>query len=108
MVGHRAVAARFDRYRLTAGYNGIINGRQFGAATIQWPTEYHYPDEVYDEALTIRAGGETLELHHARGLRRDVAHRFQESVHAVRYQLWNPAHPCRHWRNAAGHALQRS
>ena len=67
VVAHRAVAARFDRYRLTAGYNGIINARQFGAVGIQWPTEYHYPDEVYDDALTIRVGGETLELHHARG-----------------------------------------
>jgi len=67
VIAHEAVAARFDRYRLTAGYNGIINGRQFGAAGIAWPTDYRYPDQVYRRDLTVRVGGETLELHHARG-----------------------------------------
>jgi glyoxylase-like metal-dependent hydrolase (beta-lactamase superfamily II) len=67
VVAHRAVPARFDRYKLTAGYNGVINGRQFGAAGLAWPTEYRYPDELYEGALTLRLGGETLELHHARG-----------------------------------------
>ena len=28
-VAHELVPARFDRYRLTAGYNGVINARQF-------------------------------------------------------------------------------
>jgi len=67
VIAHEAVPARFDRYRLTAGYNGVINGRQFGARSVAWPTEYRYPDEVYRTSLTVRAGDETLELHHARG-----------------------------------------
>ena len=29
IVAHEDVAARFDRYRLTAGWNGAINARQF-------------------------------------------------------------------------------
>jgi alkyl sulfatase BDS1-like metallo-beta-lactamase superfamily hydrolase len=67
VIAHEAVPARFDRYRLTAGYNGIINGRQFGAAGLAWPTDYRYPDQVYARDLTVRVGAETLELHHARG-----------------------------------------
>ena len=30
VVGHANVAARFDRYELTDGYNAVINARQFG------------------------------------------------------------------------------
>src|SRR6185437_14457295 len=67
VIAHEGVPARFDRYRLTAGYNGVINGRQFGAEGVAWPTEYRYPDEVYRTRLTVRVGDETLELHHARG-----------------------------------------
>ena len=66
IVGHRSVAARFDRYRATAGYNGLINARQFSIAA-SWPTEYDYPDTVYDRSLRFEAGDVTLELEHARG-----------------------------------------
>lgn len=66
VVGHRAIPARFDRYRATAGYNGLINARQF-SVPVAWPTDYTYPDTVYDDALTFHAGGATLELSHARG-----------------------------------------
>lgn len=30
VVGHARVGARFDRYRMTNGYNALINARQFG------------------------------------------------------------------------------
>ncbi|MGH7386040.1 MAG: alkyl sulfatase dimerization domain-containing protein [Candidatus Rokuibacteriota bacterium] len=66
IIGHRSVAARFDRYRATAGYNGLINARQFSIAA-SWPQEYDYPDTVYDQALRFETGGVTLELQHARG-----------------------------------------
>ena len=39
IVGHRDVARRFDRYRTTAPWNGLINARQFSIAA-SWPTEY--------------------------------------------------------------------
>ncbi|MGQ9573069.1 MAG: alkyl sulfatase dimerization domain-containing protein [Chloroflexota bacterium] len=81
VVGHEAVAARFQRYILTAGYNSIINTRQFGfdalkpsgggegapRAIIQWPTEYTYPDTTYRHSLTLTVGGERFELYHDRG-----------------------------------------
>ncbi len=66
IVGHRSVAARFDRYRATAGYNGLINARQFSIAA-SWPTEYDYPDTVYDRTLRFERDGVALELQHARG-----------------------------------------
>ena len=44
VVAHHALPARFDRYIFTAGYNTIINRRQFGFTDLDWPTEYRYPD----------------------------------------------------------------
>ncbi|MFD3814279.1 alkyl sulfatase dimerization domain-containing protein [Streptomyces rubiginosohelvolus] len=67
VFAHEAVAARFDRYRETAGYNTWINRRQFGVPSLQWPTEYRYPDTTYRDRLTVRRGELTFELVHARG-----------------------------------------
>jgi alkyl sulfatase BDS1-like metallo-beta-lactamase superfamily hydrolase len=66
VVGHRAVAARFDRYKRTAGYNGLINTRQFGGP-VKWPEEYIYPDTYFDHQLNVVAGSWRFECHHARG-----------------------------------------
>ncbi|MBV9292891.1 MAG: MBL fold metallo-hydrolase [Frankiales bacterium] len=62
-----SMPARFDRYRLTAGYNAVINQRQFGLPDLRWPTDYRYPDETYRGVLTLDLGGEPVELHAARG-----------------------------------------
>ena len=66
VIGHEAVGPRFDRYILTAGYNTVINQRQF-SMPIQWPTSYTYPDTTYDKSMTISVGGLRFELNHARG-----------------------------------------
>jgi alkyl sulfatase BDS1-like metallo-beta-lactamase superfamily hydrolase len=66
VVGHRAVAARFDRYKRTAGYNGVINSRQFNRPSL-WPTEYVYPDTYFDHQLNVVAGDHKFDCHHARG-----------------------------------------
>ncbi len=66
VVAHEAVGPRFDRYIMTAGYNTVINQRQF-SMPIQWPTEYTYPDTTYAESMTLSVGGLRFELHHARG-----------------------------------------
>ena len=66
IVAHRDVAARFDRYRTTAGYNRLINTRQF-SSTPAWPTEFVYPDTTYERALPFEADGVALQLEHARG-----------------------------------------
>jgi glyoxylase-like metal-dependent hydrolase (beta-lactamase superfamily II) len=67
VVAHQNVPARFDRYRLTAGYNAEINRRQFQVADLTWPTEYRMPDESYADEMEFALGGETFELHHAKG-----------------------------------------
>ena len=67
VIAHEALPARFDRYILTAGYNGIINQRQFQMPNLQWPTTYRYPDETYRDVHVVDVGGTTFELHHCRG-----------------------------------------
>ena len=67
VVAHQALPARFDRYVATAGYNEVINQRQFGVPGLRWPTEYRYPDTVYADRMDLEVGGTRFELHHARG-----------------------------------------
>src|SRR5580704_9051483 len=67
VVAHEALPARFDRYILTAGYNGFINRRQFNIESLQWPTEYRYPDRTYRDRLDVTVGGTDAQLHHAKG-----------------------------------------
>jgi alkyl sulfatase BDS1-like metallo-beta-lactamase superfamily hydrolase len=67
VVAHEGVPARFDRYKLTAGFNSAINQRQFQVPGLQWPTEYRYPDVTYRDRLDLEIGGERFELRHARG-----------------------------------------
>ena len=66
VVGHRGVAARFDRYKRTAAYNEIVNSRQFSAPS-KWPTEYVYPDTYFEDRFTVSAGTVKFECHHGRG-----------------------------------------
>jgi len=77
VVGHENVARRFERYRLTNGYNKIINERQFGqfrrrgydlAGHSQFlPVGTPAPDTTYSDHLALSVGGLAFELHHARG-----------------------------------------
>jgi alkyl sulfatase BDS1-like metallo-beta-lactamase superfamily hydrolase len=68
VIAHDAVPARFDRYRVTRGFNTVINRRQFGLGpNFEFPTEYRYPDRTYAQRLDLDVGGERFELHHARG-----------------------------------------
>lgn len=67
VVAHEAVPARFDRYKITGGYNAVINQRQFRMANLRWPAEYRYPDETYSMYRTLDVGGVRFELNHDRG-----------------------------------------
>jgi alkyl sulfatase BDS1-like metallo-beta-lactamase superfamily hydrolase len=67
VVAHEAMPARFDRYKLTNGYNAVINQRQFQTPGLRWPMDYRYPDITYRSALALNVGGLEIELHHARG-----------------------------------------
>ncbi len=66
VIAQRALPERFERYRLTAGYNACINARQFQVKT-EWPVDYRFPDELFDEQLSVQVGDLDIELRHARG-----------------------------------------
>jgi len=66
IVGHVNVLPRMKRYVETAGYNSIINSRQFGVET-QWPTQYEAPSETFEGRHAFEVGGTRFELHHAKG-----------------------------------------
>jgi len=67
VYGHRAVDARFDRYARSAGYNAVINQRQFRVPGLRWPLEYRHIDVAYDDRHDVEVAGTRFELHHARG-----------------------------------------
>ncbi|MFF7245726.1 alkyl sulfatase dimerization domain-containing protein [Embleya sp. NPDC008237] len=69
IVAHRATMDRFRRYIRTAAFNTTLNARQSGGSRTWWPSQDSdviWPDTLYDDALTLRIGGEELRLHHAR------------------------------------------
>ena len=67
VVAHEALPPRFDRYIRTAGYNAVINRRQFQVPNLQWPVDYRYPDRTYSDRLDLQVGSLSFELHHAKG-----------------------------------------
>ncbi|GEM_PF-19286 len=67
VIAHEALPHRFDRYIAMAGYNEVINRRQFGVAGLRWPVEYRYPDRTYRDALRLGVGGRTFLLRHEKG-----------------------------------------
>ena len=66
-VGHEAIAARFDRYKMTNGYNGHINMRQFRLPSPAFPSDFVYPAITYRDQTSLDVAGRRFELHHARG-----------------------------------------
>jgi alkyl sulfatase BDS1-like metallo-beta-lactamase superfamily hydrolase len=67
VLAHAHLPRRFDRYILTAGYNEVINQRQFAAPNLRWPREYRYPDETYEEELDLVVGTSRIHLRHEKG-----------------------------------------
>jgi glyoxylase-like metal-dependent hydrolase (beta-lactamase superfamily II) len=67
VIAHEALPARFDRYIRTAGYNEVINQRQFGVPGLRWPVEYRYPDRTYAADLLVEVGGRAFALRHEKG-----------------------------------------
>lgn len=67
IIGHRAVRRRLERYRLTQGFNSLVQGQQFNTPDYVYPVGQRPPDEVYDDSLRLEIGGERLELFHGRG-----------------------------------------
>ena len=59
VVAHEALPARFDRYVMTAGYNGDHQPAPVRLDSLEWPTEYRYPDRTYRDRLDLDVGGVT-------------------------------------------------
>ena len=74
-VGHENLPRRFDRYNLTAGYNSIVNRRQFGGAPKMsiggserfLPRGTPAPDVTFGDRLGLGVGGVRMDLRHAKG-----------------------------------------
>jgi glyoxylase-like metal-dependent hydrolase (beta-lactamase superfamily II) len=66
-VSHEKVVDRFDRYKLTNGYNTVINQRQFQFLNFVFPSEFRYPDVTYRDTLDLTVGDAELVLNHAKG-----------------------------------------
>ena len=69
VVGHARVGARFDRYRLTNGYNAQINARQFGGRPQDdfLDPSVLAPTRVVDALSDLIVGSQRFALHHALG-----------------------------------------
>jgi len=76
VLGHEHVDRRFDRYDYTAGYNRVINMRQFGGAAVAastardtpfLPVGTLRPDLTYDDRLTERIGDVEFDFRHCLG-----------------------------------------
>ncbi len=69
VIGHARVGARFDRYRLTNGYNARINARQFGGRPLDdfLDTTVLAPTRVVDAHTDLAVGSQHFALHHALG-----------------------------------------
>jgi alkyl sulfatase BDS1-like metallo-beta-lactamase superfamily hydrolase len=66
ILGHQGVIPRMRRYNETAGYNSVINSRQFNVKT-EWPTNPIFPSRTFDDALNLTVGGEEIWIRHAKG-----------------------------------------
>lgn len=69
VAAHELLPDRLMRYIKTAGWNSVINTRQFrgGAAKIEWPVEYRQPDITYNDRLDMSVGGVEFMLRHCKG-----------------------------------------
>ena len=89
VVGHEAVVARFDRYDLTNGYNGIINQRQFGnrgrlgMGEPTWFSDWVKPDTTFESTLDLTIGDLVVQLRHDKGETDDHAWGWLPDARAV-------------------------
>ena len=83
VVSHEKVVERFDRYKKTIGYNGIINQRQFGLPAPVFPNEFRYPDITYKENYEINFNDSVINLIHGKGETDDATYLYSEKEDAI-------------------------
>ena len=92
VVSHEKVVERFDRYKKTIGYNGIINQRQFGLPAPVFPNEFRYPDITYKENYEINFYDSVINLTHGKGETDDATYLYSEkedSIFAGDFFIWS-------------------
>jgi alkyl sulfatase BDS1-like metallo-beta-lactamase superfamily hydrolase len=105
-VAHHRVQDRFDRYRLTDGWNVVINMRQFGwlrgtdlrigagdtGPHLFLPDDVAAPDVTYSDHHNLSVGGVDIQLHHGRGETDDHTWAWIPSKQAIccgDFLIWN-------------------
>ena len=83
VVSHEKVVERFDRYKKTIGYNGIINQRQFGLPAPVFPNEFRYPDITYKENYEINFYDSVINLTHGKGETDDATYLYSEKEDSI-------------------------
>ena len=83
VIAHENVAKRFDRYKKTIGYNGIINQRQFGLPSPVFPNDFIYPDIVYSDEYELEFNESILTLTHGKGETDDATYIYSTKEDAL-------------------------
>ena len=83
IVSHEKVVERFDRYKKTIGYNGIINQRQFGLPTPVFPEDFRYPDITYQDTFEINFNDSVINLIHGKGETDDATYVYSSKEDAI-------------------------
>lgn len=83
VIAHKNVTKRFDRYKKTTGYNGIINQRQFGLPSPVFPNDFIYPDITYSDEYEIEFNDSILKLTHGKGETDDATYIYSNKEDAL-------------------------
>ena len=83
VIAHENVAKRFNRYKKTIGYNGIINQRQFGLPSPVFPHDFIYPDITYRDEYEIEFNESILTLTHGKGETDDATYIYSPKEDAL-------------------------
>jgi len=67
IVAQERCVDRFERYKLTDGFNARINQRQFSLPRPQFPERFDYPTTLVRNEITHEIGGVEVEFHAAMG-----------------------------------------
>ena len=83
VIAHENVTKRFDRYKKTIGYNGIINQRQFGLPSPVFPNDFTYPDITYSDEYELEFNESILTLTHGKGETDDATYIYSNKDNAL-------------------------
>ena len=83
VIAHENVTKRFNRYKKTIGYNGIINQRQFGLPSPVFPNDFIYPDITYRDEYKVEFNESILTLIHGKGETDDATYIYSAKEDAL-------------------------